>query len=99
MIRMPTLRSDGRRHCHKQNPHSSIGAITLIAGLVFACMAHADPYSASSMWQLQRLGDPDISPDGRLAVVPVTRFDVDKNQGDTHLWLVPTKPGKRHIKA
>ena len=46
------------------------------------------------MWQMQRLGDPDISPDGRLAVVPVTRFDVDKNKGETDLWLVPTKPGK-----
>ena len=36
----------------------------------------APPYSAAAMWQLQRLGEPDISPDGRLAVVPVTRYDV-----------------------
>ena len=80
-----------RMRCHKQNPHS---AIALIAGIVLASAAHAEPYSAASMWQMQRLGDPDISPDGRLAVVPVTRFDVEKNKGETDLWLVPTKPGK-----
>ena len=64
------------------------------AGIVLATAAHAEPYSAASVWQMQRLGDPDISPDGRLAVVPVTRFDVAKNKGETDLWLVPTKPGK-----
>jgi dipeptidyl aminopeptidase/acylaminoacyl peptidase len=46
------------------------------------------------MWRLKRLGDPAISPDGRLAVLPVTSFDIDKNKGDADLWLVPTKPGK-----
>lgn len=80
-----------RMRCHKQNPHS---AIVLAAAIVFASAAHAEPYSAAAMWQLQRLGDPDISPDGRLAVVPVTRFDVEKNKAETDLWLVPTKPGK-----
>ena len=58
-------------------------------------MAHAaQPYTAEAMWELKRLGDPAISPDGRLAVVPVTKYDVEKNKGDTDLWLVPTKPGK-----
>lgn len=56
--------------------------------------AGADPLTADAMWRLKRLGAPAISPDGRLAVLPVTRFDIDKNQGDTDLWLIPTKPGK-----
>lgn len=80
-----------RGRCHKQKPHSFI---IFIAGIVLAAAAPAEPYDAASMWQLQRLGDPDISPDGRLAVVPVTRYDVGKNTGETDLWLVPTKPGK-----
>ncbi len=80
-----------RGRCHKQKPHS---LIVFIAGIVLAAAAQAEPYDAASMWQLQRLGDPDISPDGRLAVVPVTRHDVGKNKGETDLWLVPTKPGK-----
>ena len=46
--------------------------------------------SAEKMWSLTRLGDTDISPDGRLAVVSVTRFDIKKNKGFTDLWLVAT---------
>ena len=80
-----------RTPCHKQKPHRFI---LLVAGVVLATAVHSEPYDAASMWQLQRLGDPDISPDGRLAVVPVTRHDVAKNKGETELWLVPTKPGK-----
>ncbi len=103
MIRMPTLRRRARWHCHKQKPHSTHGsgklspssyALALMFGIVLAGTVRAEPYNAAAMWQLQRLGEPDISPDGRLAVVPVTRHDIDENKGETDLWLVPTKPGK-----
>ncbi len=56
--------------------------------------APAGSYTAEAMWQLQRLGAPAISPDGRQAVLPVTHYDVQNNQTITDLWLVPTKPGK-----
>jgi dipeptidyl aminopeptidase/acylaminoacyl peptidase len=46
------------------------------------------------MWQLKRLGDPALSPDGRMAVVPVTSYDAGTNKRFTHLWLLPTKPDK-----
>jgi dipeptidyl aminopeptidase/acylaminoacyl peptidase len=96
MICMPPIRRHERGHCHKQKPYSHRSVVALIAGFVLAATAtaHAEPYTAAAMWQLVRLGTPDISPDGRLSVVPVTRYDVDKNKGDTDLWLIPTKPGK-----
>jgi dipeptidyl aminopeptidase/acylaminoacyl peptidase len=56
--------------------------------------AQQQPYTAEAMWNLQRLGEPAISPDGRMAVVPVTRHDIKENKADTDLWLVPTKPGR-----
>jgi hypothetical protein len=70
---------------------------TLLAGLLalFVGLAHgqsADParlLSAEKMWALKRLGDPAITPDGRLAVVPVTSYDIAENKGLTDLWLVP----------
>ena len=46
--------------------------------------------SAERMWSLVRLGDADISPDGKLAVVTVTRFDVKENRSSTDLWLFAT---------
>jgi dipeptidyl aminopeptidase/acylaminoacyl peptidase len=50
-------------------------------------------FSAEAMWALARVGDPVISPDGRLAVAPVTRFDVKEDKGYTDLWLFPTDGG------
>ena len=67
---------------------------------LFLCSVQAQPAAADSgplsveaMWQLQRVGDPDLSPDGKLVVVPVTRYDVDKNKGFSDLWLIPTAAG------
>jgi dipeptidyl aminopeptidase/acylaminoacyl peptidase len=76
-----------RRQCKSQ---------WLIAwSFVFAAtFAHGAELSADAMWRFKRLGQPAIAPDGRLAVVPVTTYDVEKNVGLTDLWLVPTKPGK-----
>jgi dipeptidyl aminopeptidase/acylaminoacyl peptidase len=48
------------------------------------------PLTAESMWTLKRVGDPVVSPDGKLAVAPVTRFDVAENKGYTELWLFET---------
>src|SRR5690606_39104263 len=56
--------------------------------------AQTQPYSADAMWRLKRLADPAISPDGRLAVVPVTTYDINENKANIDLWLVPTKPGR-----
>ncbi|MGA0054085.1 MAG: S9 family peptidase [Steroidobacteraceae bacterium] len=70
-----------------------------IAIFVLGCIAaisitpaaiSAEKLSAERMWSMVRVGDADISPDGKLAVVSATRFDVDANRGYTDLWLYPT---------
>ena len=50
--------------------------------------------TASKMWTLARLGETAISPDGSLAAVTVTHFDIEENRSATDIWLVPTKGGK-----
>jgi dipeptidyl aminopeptidase/acylaminoacyl peptidase len=40
------------------------------------------------LWAVPRLGAPSASPDGTWAVVPVTRYDLEKNEGKTQLWRV-----------
>jgi len=49
--------------------------------------------TAEKMWGLKRLGDPAITPDGLVAVVPVTTYDVAENKGLTDLWLMPLSGG------
>ena len=53
----------------------------------------ADAFSAEKMWTLARLGETAISPDGKLAAVTVTRFDMTENRGLTDIWLVPVAGG------
>lgn len=48
------------------------------------------PLDPETLWRLQRLAAPAISPDGKLAVVAVTRFDLDDDSSVANLWLVPT---------
>jgi dipeptidyl aminopeptidase/acylaminoacyl peptidase len=73
----------------------SLVYMLLPLAVLIGATAHADavPFSAERMWGLDRLGAPTLSPDGRLAVVPVTRPDVPENKGFTDLWLIPTAGG------
>lgn len=81
------------RRCHKPLPVARMFGL-MVCLLLGSTLAHAQNYSAEAMWQLARLGAPDISPDGRMAVVPVTRHDLEKDAASTELWLVPTKSGR-----
>jgi dipeptidyl aminopeptidase/acylaminoacyl peptidase len=75
--------------------HPMLGALLLAAALVSPLSAAArNPLDADTLWQLQRLASPAISPDGKLAVVAVTRYEVPEDKGITNLWLVPTEGGE-----
>lgn len=71
-----------------------LGALALACLLApFTAAGEQRPLDAETMWQLQRLASPAISPDGALAVVAVTRFELKDDKGITNLWLVPTDGG------
>ncbi len=53
------------------------------------------PLTVDALWAIRRIGTPTISPDGALACSAVTRFDMEKNEGSTSLWLFPTGLGGR----
>jgi dipeptidyl aminopeptidase/acylaminoacyl peptidase len=76
--------------------------------------AHAQPagtpqpairdLSAEVLWELQRIGGPVISHDGRWVVAPVTRYTVSDDRSHTDLWLFATdgsvqRPLTRHGSA
>ncbi len=70
----------------------ALATLLLLASASIA--AQTQSFTAEAMWRLKRLADPAISPDGRIAVVPVTSYDIAENTANTDLWLVPTKPGR-----
>jgi dipeptidyl aminopeptidase/acylaminoacyl peptidase len=49
------------------------------------------PLNADDLWQLQRIGGLALAPDGEHAVCTVTSYSMEKNQGATSLWLLPTR--------
>jgi dipeptidyl aminopeptidase/acylaminoacyl peptidase len=72
--------------------------LLVAAALAWPVVANAQPAPApltpQAMWELKRVGAPALSPDGKLAVYAVTRYDADNDQGDTDLYLVQTAGDK-----
>jgi dipeptidyl aminopeptidase/acylaminoacyl peptidase len=101
-LRIASVSASRERLMHRSDPRPSLLALAALAALLATAApraARADappapkPLSAETMWQLVRLGAPQLSPDGRRAVLPATRYDVEGNKGSTDLYLVPTVPG------
>ena len=51
------------------------------------------PFDVQTMLELQRIGDPQISPDGRMVAFTATTVDVPGNRKVTEIWLVPVVGG------
>jgi dipeptidyl aminopeptidase/acylaminoacyl peptidase len=62
--------------------------LLVLCWLPFAALAQDDSsLSVERLWQLERIGQPVTSDDGRFIIAPVTSFDVKADKGHTRLWL------------
>ena len=71
------------------------GVVLLLGALVLSSLAAGQetsrqPFTAERSWQIQRIGGPTISPDGKSVVAAVTRYDMKENEGLADLWLWST---------
>jgi dipeptidyl aminopeptidase/acylaminoacyl peptidase len=57
-------------------------------------MAKKKNFTVDLLWQLQRLGEPSLAPDGSAAVCALTSFSMDDNDSSSALWLLPTRGAK-----
>ena len=57
-------------------------------------MARKKPITVESLWQLDRLGSPSLSPDGAQAVCSVASFSMRENKSSSALWLMSTLGGE-----
>src|SRR5205814_8039557 len=51
------------------------------------------PLIAEDLWTLPRVGAPVAFPDGQALVVPVSRWNLEKNENRTQLYRVPVSGG------
>src|ERR1700722_3580515 len=69
----------------------------VVAILAVSALAHAQakhPFTFDDMMKLKRVGDPQVSPDGKCVIFSVVDVDLDANTKTPHVWIVPTAGGQ-----
>jgi dipeptidyl aminopeptidase/acylaminoacyl peptidase len=71
-----------------------------VATLASAQAKH--PFTFDDMMKLKRVGDPQVSPDGKWVIFSVVDVDLAANTKTPHIWIVPTaasddKNGVPHV--
>src|SRR5690242_21399811 len=52
------------------------------------------PFTFEDMMKLKRVGDPQVSPDGKWVIFSVVDVDLAANSKTPHIWIVPTAGGE-----
>ena len=55
--------------------------------------AQKKPFDVNALMELKRIGDPQISPDGKLVAFTVQTVDVAANKKPVQVWIVPLEGG------
>ena len=55
--------------------------------------AQKKPFDVNALLELKRIGDPQISPDGKLVAFTVQTVDVAANKKPVQVWIVPLEGG------
>jgi dipeptidyl aminopeptidase/acylaminoacyl peptidase len=63
-------------------------AFCLCASFSIALSEETHPFSVHDMLAMDRISDPQVSPDGKWIVFVLRKTDLDANRGRTDLWLV-----------
>src|SRR6201993_610023 len=68
-----------------------------LLALAFALPALAQakhPFTFEDMMKLKRVGDPQVSPDGKWVIFSVVDVNLEANTKTPHIWIVPTAGGQ-----
>ena len=74
----------------KRTEASVATLILILITLLGAASASAQkkPLTAEDMWNMHRVGAPDVSPDGKTLIFPVTTYDIEENKSSTNLYIL-----------
>ena len=66
----------------------------LVFALTLPALAQAKhPFTFEDMMKLKRVGDPQVSPDGKWVIFSVVDVDLAANTKTPHIWIVPLTSG------
>src|ERR1700741_2355935 len=67
----------------------------LVFGFALPAIAQAKhPVTFEDMMKLKRVGEPEVSPDGKWVIFSVVDVDLEANSKTPHIWIVPTAGGQ-----
>ncbi len=69
-------------------------ALAAFALPAFAQAKHA--FTFEDMMKLNRVGDPQVSPNGKWVIFSVVDVSLEANTKTPHIWIVPTAGGQEH---
>ncbi|HEY0406728.1 MAG TPA: S9 family peptidase [Pyrinomonadaceae bacterium] len=72
---------------------SALLVVFALAGAV-AGQTAASPFTINDLLKVRRVGDPQISPDGRWVAYSVTDINKTANRGLTQIYLIPVEGGE-----
>jgi dipeptidyl aminopeptidase/acylaminoacyl peptidase len=72
-----------------------VPAFVLIVTCTLPAVAQAKhPFTFEDMMKLKRVGDPQVSPDGKWVIFSVVDVSLEANTKTPHIWIVPTAGGQ-----
>jgi len=70
-----------------------VSFFVLIAAVPSALAQAKHPFTFEDMMKLKRVGEPQISPDGKWVIFSVVDVNLEANTKTPHIWIVPTAGG------
>ncbi len=69
--------------------------ISLLLATPFTAQAQEKrAITVEDMWAMGRVGDPQLSPDGKWLAYTITVYDMERNRGNTDIWMVASSGGE-----
>src|SRR5712692_11538568 len=68
--------------------------LSLIAFALSAFAQAKHPFTFEDMMKLKRVGEPQVSPDGKWVIFSVVDVDLEANTKTPHIWIVPLAGGQ-----
>jgi dipeptidyl aminopeptidase/acylaminoacyl peptidase len=71
-----------------------VAFLTLASFTSHAFAQAKHPFTFEDMMKLKRVGEPEVSPDGKWVVFSVVDVSLEANTKTPHIWIVPTAGGQ-----
>ena len=71
-----------------------LGSLAFIACALPAFAQAKRPFTFEDMMKLKRVGEPEVSPDGKWVIFSVVDVSLEANTKTPHVWIVPTAGGE-----